>query len=139
MKVLLDTCVLSEIQHPDGHPAVIRTVTGFADRDIFLSIISVGEIARGIALLDSPRRRQELSLWLNGLRQNYADRLLPVDAPVAQLWGELSAKTQKEGHQTGMADGLIAATAIVHGLYVVTRNVSDFAPTGAMILNPWEA
>lgn len=72
-----------------------------------------------------------------GLEQRFADRILPIDVEVARIWGELTARAQARGGQVAAADGLIAATAIRNGLHVMTRNIRDFEPTGAMLIDPW--
>lgn len=138
MRALLDTCVLSELRRPRPHPIVRRTVEGFDSSDLFVSVISVGEIAKGIALLaDSPHKRA-LHLWLQTVERNYSDRILPVDIETSRIWGEIAAAAQKAGRPIGAIDALIAATARRHGLVVVTRNVADFEPTGVSLLNPWD-
>ncbi len=138
MRVLLDTCVLSEIRRPDGNRNVRRAVDEIADDDLYVSVVSIGEIAKGIALLEDGRRKRELQSWMQTLERDYADRLLPVDLEAAHMWGELTATAQKSGRVVSAGDGLIAATARRHGLHVMTRNIADFEPTGAMIINPWE-
>lgn len=112
-------------------------VANLADDEIFLSVVTLGELARGIALLAPGRRRSGLGVWLDGLERNYATQILGIDADIARLWGRLTAAAQQAGHQVGAADGLIAATARRHGLTVMTRNVRDFAPTGVELFNPW--
>lgn len=139
MRVLLDTCVLSEIRKPDGNRNVRRAVAETADDDLYISVIAIGEIAKGIALLDDGRRKRTLQGWLQTLQRDYADRLLPVDFEAAHIWGELTAGAQKRGRVVSAADGLIAATARRHGLHVMTRNTADFEPTGVMLINPWES
>ena len=97
----------------------------------------MGEITKGIELLDSGARKRNLEMWLRTLEREYADRILMVDRDVAQIWGELTASAQKKGRIVSAGDGLIAATARRHGLHVMTRNVHDFEPTGALLTNPW--
>lgn len=97
----------------------------------------MGEIAKGVALLDAGARQRDLMTWLNGLESNFADRLLPVDSETARVWGELTARGQQQGRTVHADDGLIAATALRHGWHVMTRNVSNFEPTGALLNNPW--
>ena len=138
MRVLLDTCVVSEIRHPQGNPHVKQAVTSLALDSAFLSVITVGEIASGIAQMTKSPRQQALTAWLDGLERHYADRVLPVDGETARLWGELTGAARRAGRTLGAADGLIAATARRHGLHMMTRNVSDFAVTGVLIVNPWE-
>lgn len=137
MKVLLDTCVLSEIRHPRGNPAVREAVLAWRDQDVFISVMTLGELAKGIALLDSGRRQQDLTAWLTGLERHYSDRILDVTGDVVRIWGELTAAAQRNGRIVPAVDGLIAATALQHGLQVMTRSVDDFAPTGVRLMNPW--
>ena len=138
MRALLDTCVVSEVRHPQGTAAVKEAVAALADDDTFLSVVTLGEIAGGVARLPHGRRRRELAVWLDGLQTHFADRILPIEATTAQLWGEIDALARGAGRQAGVSDGLIAATAREHGLHVMTRNVADFEPLGALVVNPWD-
>ncbi len=103
-----------------------------------MSVISVGEITKGIALLADGPHKRSLHVWLQTLERNYSDRILPVDIETSRIWGEVAAATQKAGRPIGAIDALIAATARRHGLVVVTRNIADFEPTGVSLLNPWD-
>jgi predicted nucleic acid-binding protein len=131
----LDTHVISEIRKGDrANPGVRRWMADAQKDDAFLSALTIGEIRRGIEL---KRRRDEvgarhLDVWLQGLLVNFKARILPVDDRVADLWGRLNVPDP-----FGTIDGLIAATALVHGLTVVTRNEADLARTGARIFNPF--
>ena len=104
---------------------------------LFLSVITIGELTKGVWLLDAGSRKQQLSSWLLGLEQRFNDQILPIDHEVARLWGELTARSQANGVQIPASDGLIAATALRHGLHVMTRNTKHFAASGALILDPW--
>lgn len=137
MRFLLDTCVLSELRKPDCHPKVREAIRSKASEDLFLSVISIGEIAKGVELLDPGRRRSQLKEWLEVLKSSYGSRVLLIDQEISHLWGELSAHAQKRGRKVSVADGLLGATALCHGLRVMTRNVDDFEPTGAQLVNPW--
>jgi len=137
VKVLLDTCVLSELRRPQANPAVRAAVDGLDDRHIFLSVITLGEVAKGIALLPAGERKQQLDSWLAGIEQRYADQILPVDSEIAHIWGDIMARAQGIGIQVPATDGLIAATAMRHGLEVMTRNTRHFVATGALIIDPW--
>jgi len=137
MKALLDTCVLSELQKTNGCVSVQDFVKALPTHDIFISAIALGEIAKGVALLAEGNRKRGLLLWLSGLESGYKQNILTIDANVARIWGEITAQAQQQGCQVSVGDGLIAATALYHGLHVITRNVKDFAPTGARIINPW--
>lgn len=138
MRVLLDTCVLSELYRPAPQEAVRVAVDLLPDEHLFLSVITLGEIGKGIALLPDSRRRQDLSAWFTNLQHAYIDRILSVDPETAAIWGEITAVAQRRGVVLAAADGLIAATALCHGLHLMTRNVKDYQITGALLLNPWD-
>ena len=138
MKVLLDTCVISEIQRPKGNPRVRACVEQLDDEDLFLSTITIGEIAKGIVLLKAGRKKRELEQWLRDMGQHYSNRILPIVAETAHIWGRITAEAQKAGDIIPVSDGLIAATAIQHGLHVMTRNVHHFVTVDALLVNPWE-
>lgn len=131
---LIDTMVLSELRLRRRDPGVVAWIEHQRPENCYLSVVSVGEIERGIARqrATDPSFAQQLANWLNQLLRLYGDRLLPVDVGVARRWGLLSAEI---GHNS--ADLLIAATALEHGLTVVTRNLRHFTPTGVRTLNPW--
>jgi predicted nucleic acid-binding protein len=137
VKVLLDTCVLSELRRPGANPRVLEAVDALDADRLFLSAITIGELTKGIALLDEGRRKRDLQSWLLDLEQHFADQILAVDAEVAQLWGVLTARAQQRGTQIPASDGLIAATALRHGLTVLTRNTAHFAASGAFVVDPW--
>ena len=135
MRALLDTCILSKLRRPKGSAAVRAAVGAVDDGDLFLSVLSIGELAKGLALVKDNAQKRKLASWLQELESEYADRLLPVDLETARIWGELTAAAQKAGRTIPGVDGLIAATALRHGLHVMTRNTADFAPTGVMLIN----
>jgi hypothetical protein len=135
---LLDTCVLSELRHPKGHPGVRQAVDVLKEEELFVSVITIGEILKGISLLRGSPKRRALETWLQTLERDYGDRLLSIDLETSRLWGELTASAQKAGRVVHATDGLIAATALRYGLRVMTRNTADFEPTGVLLLNPWE-
>ena len=138
MKSLLDTCVLAELRRPEGHPGVKAAVSEVRDSDLYLSVLTLGEIAKGIALLTSGRKKNALASWLNGLETTFGDRVLGIDVDTARLWGELTARAQKTGVVIPGVDGLLAATALRHGLHVITRNTKHFEASGALIIDPWQ-
>jgi len=137
LRVLLDTCALSELRRPEPNDAVLRAIDALASEDLFVSVLSIGEIAKGIAVLKESKNRRALQSWLQTLERQYADRLLPIDLETSRIWGELTAAAQKMGRTIPATDGLIAATARRHGLHIMTRNIGDFEPAGLLVLNPW--
>ena len=130
---LLDTDVLSALRRRERNPEAVRWVESQRTADLYLSVVTAGEIERGITRQqrENPSFARELALWLDRVLSWYGDRILPVDVATARRWGQLSATLGHDG-----ADLLIAATAIEHGLTVVTRNVRHFEPTGVAVLNP---
>lgn len=130
---LVDTNVVSEARR--GTPAAISWLRGVDPLSVHLSALTLGEIMRGIALKQKsdPKAAGHLTEWLRKLRHDHAERILPITDQIAVEWGRIAALRPR-----GDIDGLIAATAIVHDLIVVTRNVGDFEDTGASVINPWE-
>jgi predicted nucleic acid-binding protein len=137
VRVLLDTCVLSELRLPKPDAGVARAIRDLDSEDLFVSAISIGEIVKGAALLQDGQKRRLLQTWLQALERRYGDRLLPIDLETCRIWGELAATAQRTGRTISASDGLIAATARRHGLYIITRNTADFEPSGVPLLNPW--
>ena len=137
MRVLIDTCVVSELKRKTGHAKVRSRMESVRTQDLFMSVVTLGELTRGVTRLRAGKKKTLLRAWLLTLEQDYGKRILPVDADTARIWGELTAAAQQCGKPVGAADGLIAATGIRHGLHIMTRNVSDFSETGAMLINPW--
>lgn len=131
---LLDTNVISAIRRPDRAPRVAAWLRGKPEAELFLSVVTLGEIERGIARQDqtNPAFAADLRAWVDRTVRLFSDRILPFDAEAARIWGRLSADI---GH--GGADLMIAATALARGATVVTGNVADFAPTGVRLENPF--
>ena len=130
---LVDTDVLSLLRRPERNPDIGRWISGQRTTDLYMSVVSVAEIERGIA---RQRRRDApfanlLAAWLDTVLSLYGNRILPVDASTARRWGRLSGDLGHDG-----TDLLIAAAAIEHGLTVVTCNVRHFAPTGVPVVDP---
>lgn len=137
MKLLLDTCALSELKRPHPYPKMMKIIQESDNNDLFISTLSVGEIEKGIALLEDLTRKHSLQQWIYTLEKFFADRILDIDVEICRIWGKITAETQKSGRILPAVDGLIAATAIKHDLHVVTRNVVDFESTGVPLINPW--
>ena len=132
--ILLDTVVVSELRKARPNPRVIAWMRGLNEADVFLSVVTIGEIERGIRKLRDVDFANTLTRWLEDLLRFYGDRILPITPDIARRWGRLSADLGNEG-----ADLLVAATAAAHGLTVATRNVRHFAPTGVPVFDPFKA
>lgn len=135
---LVDTNVISEILRPAPDPNVAAWSQQADKQTLFLSVVSMGELRKGVSILPASARRTQLEnsiatrvpVWFHG-------RILPVTQAIAERWGELDGARQVAGRPLNMPDGMIAATALEHGLTVVTRNTKDFAGLGVALLNPW--
>ena len=139
MKYLLDTCVVSELVRPRPDPSVVAWVRNQQEEHLFLSVLTLGELRKGIQRLPDSHKRVRLENWLDAdLKLRFAGRWLPVDEEVAERWGLVTADAVRRGAVVPVLDGLIAATALVHGMTVVTRNTADIHSTGVLFLNPWE-
>ena len=138
MSILVDTCVLSECVRKKPNARVVNWLQGQDESSLYISVIVLGELARGVAKLKESSNKRRIQAWIyTDLINRFRGRVLPVDERVALEWGRISGKAAAGGVQIPMAYGLIGATALVHGLNVATRNVSDFVPTGAAVFNPW--
>lgn len=139
MKYLLDTCVLSELRRPRPDAGVVEWLGQVAESRLYLSVLTLGKIQQGTArLADGPRR--QVQLWLETeLVTRFAGRILPVDVEAALEWGLQRGEQQRAGQLLPVVDCLLAATAAVHHLVVVTRNVRDFERFPVRVLNPWAA
>lgn len=138
MSYLLDTNVLSEVQRPRPDPRVLAWLDEVDEDRTYLSVITVGEIARGVGQLEGGKRKQALRVWLEvDLAARFGGRLLPIDRETAMLWGSLMAGAKLRGRGLGVMDAWIAACALRHQLTVVTRNTRDFADLDVELLDPW--
>ncbi len=137
---LVDTNVPSELtrETPDARVAAFLRSAG--KESLFLSVMTLGEIYKGIDMLPVSQKRNALQIWLEvDVRSWYAGRILPVTESIAERWGHLAATAKQRGIAIKDVDAVIAATALEHGLTLVTRNVKDFAGLGVILLNPWDA
>lgn len=137
MGYLIDTCVFSEFTRPRPAESVERWLESVPERDQFVSVLTLGELEKGIRKLEPGRRRTSFESWFGALRARFAERVLSIDARVALEWGRIAATAEAKGKSLPVVDSLIAATALVHCLRVVTRNGSDMTRTGVEIVNPW--
>lgn len=136
MRYLLDTNVLSEVRRPRGDAGVRRWISSVPTEDLYLSVLTLGEVRRGIDLLGrrDPAQADVYETWLVTMLRDYADRVLPVDAEAAEEWGRMNVPDP-----VSIVDGLMAATAKVRNMIFVTRNTADVARTGVRLLNPFDA
>ena len=138
MSFLLDTNVVSEWTKPRPNPGVVEWLGQVDEDEVFLSVVTFAELRHGIARLPVSTRRRQLDEWLrNELPVRFEARIIGVDGAIADEWGRLVARREGRGRPIQAMDALIAATAQVHGLTLVTRNTADFHPSVKSILNPW--
>jgi predicted nucleic acid-binding protein len=135
---LLDTNCVSELVRPQPDPRVVEWVDATDEAMLYLSVLTLGEIRKGLAALPQGRRRTSLEVWLDvELQARFAGRIVPIDTAIADRWGFIAADSKRKGKALSVIDGLLAATALHHNLTVVSRNAADFPST--QVLNPWEA
>ena len=138
MNYLLDTCVISELVKNSPDKNVLDWLMNTPAERLYLSVITIGEIRKGLLKLPDSKRKDLLTNWLDSLLEDYKNRILTIDLTVAENWGSIQGKAEKEGNSMPSIDGLIAAIAYTHNLAIVTRNVNDFKPSGVPIKNPWK-
>jgi toxin FitB len=137
---LLDTNVPSELVRSQPEPKVKTWVAAQELDTLFISAVSFGELRKGIILRSPGKRRAELEAWIEtDLSMLFSERILSVTRSIAERWGVLEGQRQLAGRPLNVPDGMIAATALEHGLTLVTRNGKDFDGLGVEIFNPWEA
>jgi len=135
---LLDTCLLSEFMKREEDRGVIAWFAAQDDETLYISVLAIGEIRKGIAKLGTTKRSAELRSWLDSVVVRFDRRILPFDISTANRWGDLKADLETKGWPIPVIDSLMAATALEHDLTIVTRNEDDFAQTGVKVLNPWK-
>ncbi len=137
---LLDTNCISEVVRVKPEPRVLEWMEAADEGLLYLSVLTLGEIRKGLAGLSQSKRRTHLEAWLEvELQARFSGRILPIDAAVADRWGVLAADAKRKGTALSTIDALLAATALHYNLTIVSRNVSDFANAHVPVLNPWEA
>ena len=137
---LLDTNCISELVRSQPEARVLSWMEAADESLLYLSVLTLGEIRKGVAGLPQGKRRTRLESWLESeLQVRFSGRVLSIDKAVADRWGLLAAAARRAGRPLSAIDGLLAATALHHGLTIVSRNISDFANTQVPVLNPWEA
>lgn len=139
MSYLLDTNVVSEWTKPHPNPGVIEWLSQVPEDEVFLSVVTFAELRHGIERLPAGRRRRRLDEWLRSeLALRFEGRIVLIDGAIADEWGRLVARQEARGRPIAAMDGLIAATAQVHALTLVTRNATDFQVSVKAVLNPWK-
>lgn len=138
MSFLLDTCVIAEWVKPEPHEGVARWLAGADEDHVFVSVISMAEVRRGLERMPKGQRRDRIAAWLGeDLAARFEGRILPVDVAVAQEWGAVVEKARSYGLTLGVMDAFLAATARVRGLTLVTRNTREFRGLGLGVVDPW--
>ena len=137
---LLDTNCISELVRPNPHPRVLAWMETTDERLLYLSVLTLGEIRKGVAGLAQGKRRTQLETWLQvDLKTRFSGRIFPIDFAIADRWGLLAMEAKRKGKALAIIDGLLAATALHYNLTVVSRNTGDFTSTQVEVLNPWRA
>lgn len=138
MKFLLDTNVISEPKQKKPNKKVLEWLDAQDESKIYLSVLSIGEIRKGIARLESGKKKAELDEWLEKLRRRFAQRLVPLSEKTFLVWGRMYGEFENKGVVRSTLDSLLEATALEHDLILVTRNIKNFQNSQVTILNPWE-
>ena len=139
MNYLLDTCLISELVKKAPESRVLAWLDRQDETSLYLSVLTFGELHKGVGKLPASPRRNELQRWVdNDLAERFEGRILPLDLAVSCAWGDLQGMAERGGTRLPVMDSLIAATALVHGLTVATRNTVDLVRCQAMVFNPWE-
>ena len=138
MKYLLDTCVLSELIKKNPNPRVVKWISKIRETNLFISILTIGEIHKGIEKFPESKKKEKLHKWLNhDLIERFKNRIINFDLQTATTWAKIQAQSELSGQALPAIDGLLAATGISNDLIVVTRNTSDMEISGVTLLNPW--
>jgi predicted nucleic acid-binding protein len=137
---LVDTNVLSEAVRTKPEPRVLDWIGAADETLLYLSVLTLGEIRKGLALLPQGKRRTRIEAWLDvEVQSRFAGRILPITSAVADRWGLLTAEARKKVRPLATIDALLAATALEHNFTIVTRNIRDFRDTHVLLLNPWDS
>jgi predicted nucleic acid-binding protein len=139
MKYLLDTCIISELAKAKPKKRVVDWVLQQNEEDLYLSILTFGELYKGIEKLSPSRKKEELHHWVeNDLKNRFWNRIIDINLNIAEVWGIIQGKAERVGKPMPAIDSLVAATGIAMSLIVVTRNIQDMKQSGVGLLNLWE-
>jgi predicted nucleic acid-binding protein len=138
VKYLLDTCLISELVKKAPNPAVISWLDEQDEQNLFLSVLTIGELQKGICKLPDGTRKDELQAWVeHDLTLRFTGRIVDIDMEAVLIWGRMQGESEQKGESLPVMDSLIGATAKAHGLAVVTRNVRDLERCQVRVCNPW--
>lgn len=138
MKYLLDTCLISELIKKVPNAAVVHWLDEQDEQSLFLSVLTIGELQNGISKLAASARKDELQVWVeHDLTLRFTGRVIDIEMEAVLIWGRLQGESEQRGESLPVMDSLIAATAVAHGLVVVTRNVKDLERCQVRVCNPW--
>ncbi len=138
MNYLLDTCVISELVKKNPNSKVVKWVSKADENNLFISVLTIGEIHKGIEKLPDNKKKDSLHNWVNyDLKERFKNRIIDLDLHSATTWGKTQASSELLGKAMPAIDGLIAATGIAYDLTVVTRNTKDMEVSGVSLLDPW--
>jgi len=138
MNYLLDTCIISEVIRPKPSKNVIGWLREQDENNLYISVLTLGEIHKGIEKIQDINRKRKIHLWVEqDLRDRFRDRILPINTHVAMIWGQIQGQAEQSGRGMPTIDGLIAATGLAYNMVVVTRNVSDMKASGVALHDPW--
>jgi len=138
VKYLLDTCLISELVKKAPNSAVVSWLNEQDEQSLFLSVLTIGELQKGISKLPDGARKDELQAWVeHDLALRFTGRIIDIEMETMLIWGRLQGESERKGESLPVMDSLIAATAKAHGLVVVTRNVKDIEKCQVRVCNPW--
>ncbi len=138
MKYLLDTCVISELIKKNPNKQVVKWISKTTETNLFISVLTIGELHKGIEKLPESEKKEKLHKWVNcDLKERFKNRIINFDLQVTTIWGKIQARSELAGKTMPAIDGMIAATGIANYFIIVTRNTSDMKISGASLLDPW--
>jgi predicted nucleic acid-binding protein len=138
LKYLIDTCVISELIKVEPHETVVTFLQSLDESKLFISSMTLGELHKGIQKLVESKKRSSLLTWINGIEEQFDDRILSFNKDVSILWGQIMAQLENNGYRMSAFDSIICATGMYNNCCLITRNVKDFEKSGIEIINPWE-